>query len=259
MTTTLTYTLGKFVWRELFTKDVAGAKRFYGDMFGWRAEDRPMGPDWSYTLWYNGDKQIGGMMDLAHLPAGSDHVPPHWAVYVSVADVDKAAEVAVAEGGKVLSPCMDIPNVGRFAVVQDPQGAILNLFRSAHGDPEDVSPVAHDFTWENLSTPDPAKAIAFYQKVIGWDTQQMEGDEGTMLFTRKMANGEAVPLASIGPSGDGPPNWGTFVQVADIDASLTKIQSLGAQPIVPRTEIGVGAFGLVQDPFGAFLFLYQQY
>src|SRR5690349_14712130 len=114
MTATLTYTLGAFVWRELLTADVPAAKRFYGELFGWTFEDRPMGPDWFYTIVKLGDKQIAGLMDLANLPEGSPPIPPHWASYVSVDNVDETAARAVAEGGKVLGECHDIPNVGRF-------------------------------------------------------------------------------------------------------------------------------------------------
>lgn len=259
MTATLTYTLGRFVWRELFTRDTAAAKRFYGELFGWSFEDRPMGPDWSYTLWKIGDRQIGGMMDIGNLPAEDAHIPPHWALYVSVDDVDAAAARAVAEGGKVLGQCMDIPGVGRFAVVQDPTGAVLNVFRSANGDPAERAPERHDFCWENLSSTDPDRAIAFWQKVVGWGTTRM-GENPTPLFTRKV-DGKDVELASVGPAPEGShSSWATFVAVDHVKAALDKCRGLGGKVLLERTEIPqVGAFGIIEDPTGAALFVFESH
>lgn len=260
MPTTLTHTLGRFVWRELFTRDIAAAKRFYGALFGWTTEDRPMGPDWSYTIVKTGDKEIAGMMDIAHIPGGGEHVPPHWAVYVSVADVDAAAASAVAEGGKVLGDCMDIPNVGRFAVVQDPQGAIFNLFRSANGDPaDDEMPGVGEFCWESLSTTNPAAAVDFYQKVVGWGVTSMPSPEGPMpLFTRQR-QGQSESLASVGPSPDGQFSaWGTFVGVESVDATVAKAEQLGAKIWLAGTDIpDVGRFAVLEDPTGAAIYVFQ--
>jgi predicted enzyme related to lactoylglutathione lyase len=259
MTATLTYTLGRFVWRELFTRDVEGAKRFYGALFGWTWEDRPMGPDWSYTLWKNGDKQIGGMMDLADMPGDSEKIPPHWAVYVSVENVDETAQRAVEAGGKILSDCHDIPGVGRFAVLQDPDGAVFNLFRSANGDPEDGMPGVGEFCWESLSMTNPAKALAFYQSIIGWGTTTMgEGENAMTLFTR-VANGEPVTLASTGPAPEGTPsNWMTFVGVADAAETVATCCTLGGTVLVDRTPIpDVGAFAILQDPCGTVFAVFE--
>lgn len=252
MTATLTRTLGRFVWRELHTRDVAAAKRFYRALFGWRAEDVPMGPDWSYTLLYLGDKQVGGMNDIANLPDGGVGVPEHWTVYVSVADVDAAAELAISEGARQVAPCMDIPNVGRFAAIQDPQGAHINLFRSTTGDPHDTPPVPGEFCWENLSTSDPASALAFYQKVVGWGVTPFGQD--VSLLTR--AGGE---VATVGQAPDGSPSaWLPFVGVESVSASLEQAAQLGATTHVGVTDIpGVGAFAILEDPTGAVFALFE--
>jgi hypothetical protein len=252
---TPTYTPGKFVWRELFTKDVEGAKRFYAAMFGWNAVERPMGPDWSYTLWMLGDKQVGGMMDIGDLPPELGTIPPHWAVSVSVPDVDAAVRAAEAEGGRALSPCKDIPQVGRFAVVQDPEGAVLNVFHSANGDPADTRPQDHEFCWENLSSTDPARVLGFYQKVVGWSAAPM-GD--ATVFSRQ-AGDETVGVASVGQAPEGSRSyWAPFVGVKAIAPYLAKCQDLGGKVLVDRTPIpDVGAFAVVEDPTGATFFLFE--
>lgn len=248
---TLTYTLGKFVWRELLTRDVEAAKRFYGGLFGWTSKDSPMGPEMIYTLWYNGETQIGGMMDIAALPDG-EGVPPNWGVYVSVEDVDAAAARAVEAGAQIMGECHDIPGVGRFAVVQDPQGVYFNLYRSASGDPEDEMPKVHEFCWEALVTPDPAKALAFYEKVVGWG---VTNENGTPLFTRAGRGDEALYVANVSPTSAGvPPHWATYVAVETLEATNAKCRELGGQVLVERIPVpGYGAFSVLQDPTGAYL------
>jgi predicted enzyme related to lactoylglutathione lyase len=112
---------GAFSWCELLTTDVPEAKRFYSKLFGWTLEPAPM-PGMEYTLVKYGGEQMGGIMSM--LP-GCEGMPPSWGAYVTVADVDATAKLAVEMGGKVLVPPQDIPHVGRFCVLQDPQGATI--------------------------------------------------------------------------------------------------------------------------------------
>jgi len=113
---------GAFSWFELMTSDVDGAKKFYSSLFGWGTEAMPMG-DMNYTIVKVGEEGLGGIMDRPPQAAGS---PPNWGVYVTVNDVDATARKAEELGGKILVPPTDIPNVGRFCVLQDPQGATIS-------------------------------------------------------------------------------------------------------------------------------------
>lgn len=115
--------VGTFCWDELYTRDLEGAKKFYGAIFGWGGK----GGQNEYWHWQNAGKEIGGMMTVQ----GGPSVPPHWLSYVAVSDVDATTRKAEALGGKVLMPGMEIPKVGKFSVVQDPTGAIFSPFRSA--------------------------------------------------------------------------------------------------------------------------------
>lgn len=114
---------GAFSWCELTTADPAGAKAFYGELLGWQLEDMAM-PGMAYTVVKAGTEEMGGIMAV---PPEAQGMPPAWGVYVTVDDVDRRAEQAVRLGGKVLVPARDIPGVGRFCVLQDPQGATLSL------------------------------------------------------------------------------------------------------------------------------------
>jgi uncharacterized protein len=113
---------GAFSWNELMTPDPAGAKEFYRKLFGWEMNDRPV-EGMTYTVLSAGGEEIGGIMGTPPTAAGR---PPSWGTYVTVEDVDATAHLVIELGGKVLVEPTTIPNVGRFALVQDPQGAVIS-------------------------------------------------------------------------------------------------------------------------------------
>lgn len=114
---------GAISWSELTTSDVDAAKTFYGQLFGWSFEDAPM-EEMTYTMVKANGEEVAGMMTI---PAEAGPMPPAWGIYVTVDDVGAAAEKAVALGGKIFVPPMDIPEVGRFCVIGDPQGAFISM------------------------------------------------------------------------------------------------------------------------------------
>lgn len=113
---------GAFSWSELLTTDVEAAKAFYTKLFGWSTKDMPM-EGMNYTVVSAGGKEVGGIMTI---PAVAKGMPPSWGCYVTVDDVDATARTAQELGGKVLLEPKDIPDVGRFCVIQDPQGAVIS-------------------------------------------------------------------------------------------------------------------------------------
>jgi uncharacterized protein len=124
---------GAFSWCELMTSDPAAAKSFYAQIFGWEMKDGPIGGI-DYTVISAGGEQIGGMMKI---PDKSPNMPPSWGTYVTVDNVELTVKKATALGGKVLMEPHDIPDVGKFALIQDPQGAILSVI--SYGQSEPVS------------------------------------------------------------------------------------------------------------------------
>lgn len=120
-------THGAFSWSELMTTDVEAARRFYGTLFGWGTKTMDMagGP---YTTCQVGENSVAGIMKI---PADAGGMPPQWGVYVTVNNVEETIGKAVSMGGKVVMPPMDVPNVGRMAVLQDPQGANLSIIKYA--------------------------------------------------------------------------------------------------------------------------------
>ena len=121
-------TNGAFSWTELMTTDVASARAFYGALFGWQYTDMPMAQGGTYTVISVDGEKVGGMM---RTPASAGNMPSNWGSYVTVDNVDQRAAQAEKLGGTVCVPPTDIPNVGRFAVIQDPQGAVISMITYA--------------------------------------------------------------------------------------------------------------------------------
>jgi len=117
-------TPGAFSWCELMTSDPDAAARFYSALFGWTLETMP-DAGMPYQVIKTGTDAIGGVMGLP--PGAPPGMPPTWAAYVTVADIEAVVKQVTALGGSVMMPPTDIPSVGRFAVIQDPQGAMLNV------------------------------------------------------------------------------------------------------------------------------------
>ncbi len=114
---------GSISWSELMTSDATGAKKFYGEMFGWTYDDMDMG-DMVYSVFKANDDEVGGIMNF---PPDTPPMPPNWGLYVTVDDVDAMAEKAKGLGATIAMPPRDIPDVGRFCVLQDPQGAFISM------------------------------------------------------------------------------------------------------------------------------------
>lgn len=119
-----------FCWNELGTNDTQKAGDFYSNLFGWAREAFP-GPI-EYTMFENGDRSAGGMYKIT---PEMGPIPPHWMVYFAVDDCDAKLQKATELGARVIKPADDIPGVGRFAIVADPQGAAFALIRLEHTDP----------------------------------------------------------------------------------------------------------------------------
>lgn len=235
---------GKFVWFELVSKDVAQAKAFYGEVLGWKSEAVSMG-SFEYEMIKAGSVTVGG-----YAPRKAAGAAPHWTSYVSVDDVDAAAQRVVAKGGKILDAAMDIPGVGRMARVADAQGAEFNLFRDAKDD-ADLAPADGTFYWNELWTTDAAAAVAFYEHVAGYAHKSMDmGPQGTYFVLES----GGLPRAGVMKAMDAKvaPMWLPYVQVADADATAARAARLGGKVHAEPTDIpGIGRFAILADPAGA--------
>lgn len=121
---------GEFCWMELSSNNVETCQQFYAELFGWKMENSKSVPGFNYTEFgVNENEKLGGMFQMTNefCNEAGEMMPSHWMAYVAVDNVDEAAQKVESLGGKVCVQPMDIPNVGRFCVIDDPSGAKLSL------------------------------------------------------------------------------------------------------------------------------------
>ncbi len=243
---------GSLSWAELATTDPAGAKKFYTSLFGWGADDTPMGPgpDDVYTRVQLGGKDVGALYKMM-AEQREQGVPPNWLPYVTVASADDAAKKVRELGGTVVAEPMDVMEYGRFAVLQDPTGGTIAVWQpKQHIGAQHVNEPGA-FCWMELLTGDPEKAGKFYAGLFGWTPKNSNFDASYTEFWQ----GETPigGMMKIKPEwGAMPANWGVYWQVKDVDESAAKARSLGAKVVVEPQDIPtVGRFSALQDPQGA--------
>ncbi|HVJ56021.1 MAG TPA: VOC family protein [Aliidongia sp.] len=238
---------GKFVWYELMTSNMQAAERFYHSVLGWTAKSAGM-PDMDYTLFSAGDRQVAGMMGQ---PAPGAH--PGWLGYVAVEDVDASAAQVKQAGGAVHHEPSDIPGVGRFAVIADPHGAAIALFKGASEGPPPVAQGTPGHTgWHELHAGNLEQDFAFYAKLFGW-TKSDAMDMGEMgvyqLFEiQGTQSGGMMTKMAATPM----PHWLYYFAVADIDGALALVKSGGGQVLNGPVQVPGGSW-IIQalDPQGA--------
>lgn len=241
-----------FVWYELMTTDPAGATAFYSSVVGWKVVDSGMPGPMPYNLLMVGEHHIAGLMGMPpDVPAG---VPSFWSGYVGVPDVDAGAQRYQAAGGQICRAPEDIPNVGRFAVVADPQGATLCLFKGSTDEtpPSPAPGTPGTVGWHELMAADGATAFPFYAEQFGW-TKADAIDMGPMgTYQLFCAGAEPVGGMMTKPPEMPVAAWAYYFNVEAIDAAVERVKAGGGQVINGPMEVPGGSWiinGI--DPQGA--------
>jgi len=254
--------VGRFVWYELLSTDPEGSKAFYTEVVGWKTQPFQEGGD--YVMWVGSQGPLGGVMLLPE-QAKAMGAPSFWQANVEVADVDAAVEEVKRLGGQV-HHAETVPGVGRFAVIGDPQGAVIAIFTPA-GEMTSHDASKHgEFSWHELYTTDHQAAFGFYRQIVGWDKlgEMDMGPMGTYLLwgrEGKQLGGMMTLTGMKTPDGrDVPPSWMYYITVEDFDAALARAKGKGAivingpmpvpggQRIVQLLDPQGAAFALVTTP-----------
>jgi uncharacterized protein len=248
---------GSFCWIELHTTDHPAAKSFYSALFGWVADDMPMGPNDFYTIWKLQGRDAAAGCTLRP-EERSQGVPPHWMIYISVDSADAAVAKAAQLGGKVLAPAFDVMDAGRMAVIQDPTGAIFCPWQANKNAGIGIAGVQGTLCWADLSTPDAKQAADFYTGLFGWQIAADPKDSSGYLHIK---NGEqfigGVPPAAFRQPGT-PPHWMAYFLVDDVDATAAKAKEMGAKLYLPpMTMEGVGRMSVIADSQGAVFSIFK--
>jgi predicted enzyme related to lactoylglutathione lyase len=249
---------GSFIWYELMTGDAAGAKRFYDAVIGWNVAETSDFPNGYRMIGRDDGKFAGGLIELNE-DMRAHGARPMWLGYVSVDDVDAVVTAMEADGAKALMPPFDIPNVGRVAMVADPQGAPLYIMKPTpppgQDDAEsDVFSVDQPqrVRWNELASADQDGAIDYYTKHFGWTQAggMPMGEMGEYKFIQK----DGVGIGAIMKK---PPQlpvslWSYYIGVDDIDRARQAVSDGGGQILMGPMEIPGGEYSLnAVDPQGA--------
>jgi len=262
MQTVTKHAQGTFCWPELATSDPEAAKKFYGSLMGWTANEIPMPPEaggGSYIIFQLGGKDVGAAtrMDPESTKRG---VPPHWGAYVAVNSADAAAKKAKELGATVMMEPFDVMGtVGRMAVIQDPIGAVFCVWQAGTNIGAQVLDEPGALTWTELMTSDTAKAKAFYTALIGWKTEAMPMGQGEYTLFKTADGAKKAGMMGITKEmGPMPPYWLSYFQVRDIEKTVGQAKGLGAKVMVEIQSVpNVARFAILTDPQGAAFALHE--
>ncbi len=243
---------GRFVWHELMTSDPDAAVGFYAKVVGWKAE--PWAHLSSYRLWVMAGTPRGGLMPLTD-EARRMGAPPRWMPYVGVPDVDATVRHAQALGARVSVAPRDIPSVGRFATLADPQGATFSVLQPEPSESvgSDV-PGLGDFSWHELATLDWKAAWEFYQKLFGWEhasSVEMGPGETYWMFKRGGSRQTAGGMYNR-PAGTAlAPQWLCYALVPNADRAAEVVTRSGGKVVTGPMDVpGGDRVAMCIDPHG---------
>jgi predicted enzyme related to lactoylglutathione lyase len=245
--------LGSFVWYDLLTSDPGAAVAFYKDVVGW--ESQSLGSE--YTMFAAAQGPLAGATTLPE-KAKKAGAPPHWTSNVKVADVDATCAKVKELGGRVLTEPSDYPNVGRLAVIADPQGAPLNVFKPNQAMQARDATKPGEFTWSELLADDHETVFRFYAALFGWE-KRADYDTAMGKYLLFTAGGKDVGGMFTKPKAmPAPPHWLYYVEVPDLDGAIEKAKSKGAKLLNGPMEVPGGArIAQLDDPQGAGFALHQ--
>ena len=252
------YKQGTPSWTDLATTDQNAAKSFYSDLFGWSYEDNTMEDmgDMVYTMAVSDGSyaaaifsQMGNEKEMG--------IPPHWNVYMTVKDVDELATHVSENGGSLLmDEPFDVYDAGRMIVATDPTGAVIALWQKKNHIGAGVQSEHGSIAWCELLTGDPAKAIKFYEGLLGVKSETYPmggGGEYHVLTVDGVGVAGVMQMPEHLTAMNVPPHWSTYFQVDDVDATLTKAKSHGAQVAMEPMDIPEAGrrIAFLMDPQGA--------
>ena len=233
-------TVGKFVWHEQVSSDPQRAQDFYTQLFGWETETWKPG-EVDYTM-----ISANGQMHGGFGKALDGAPPPHWLSHVRVDSIDKTIAKAKSAGGKLAAGPFEMSEIGRIAILTDPQGAHISAY-----EPESEGPSPQGvFVWDELGTTDADAAQRFYETVFGWTTSDMGSEYGGYRIFNVGDTGIAGLMAF--PDSQMKPHWQPYVAVGDPDATVAKANELGGSPLMEPMDVpNVGRIAVIRDPQGA--------
>jgi predicted enzyme related to lactoylglutathione lyase len=250
------YSPGTFSWTDLATSNPDAAKAFYSQLFGWEADDRPIGDGAVYSMMLLGGKEVAaiGPQPQQQRDAGA---PPVWNSYITVESADDTLARAEQLGATIHAPAFDVFDVGRMGVVRDPQGAFFMPWEPKTNIGAQVVNAPGALCWNELASPEVEASAAFYGELFGWTVEQFPGVEMPYLIIKNADGRTNGSISGMAPPGT-PPHWLVYFGTESADTTSEQVLELGGKRLVEPTAIGeAGRITVVQDPQGAAFALYS--
>jgi uncharacterized protein len=244
-----------FVWYELMTPDTKAAEAFYRGVVGWGADVQPgMTSGASYTILKAGEAPVAGILAKPK-EAFSGGAKPGWMGYIGVDDVEAYAKRVQAAGGKVHKPVSEIPEVGQFCVVADPQGTVFVLFQAKAGAERPQQPPAGTpgyTSWHELHAVDGKSAFEFYSGIFGWKKAEVMDMGPSGVYQMFAADGPTIGGMMTAMDQANRPGWIYYFNVESADAAAGRVKERGGKVLMGPHEVPGGSW-IVQgiDPQGA--------
>lgn len=257
-------TTNTFCWTEIATTNIETTKNFYKNVFGWETKNSEVPMEGFVYQEYSLPNGIpmGGIFEMQAEMYGGEMPPPHFMNYIAVENIDEMTSKVFDLNGKIVSPPMDIPNVGRFSVVEDLTGAVFSLITLKETyPPSPLSSNPGELTWYELNTKDIEKSKNFYQEFLGWEVNPSEHNKD---YSNISINGVCFGgmLQITQDWGEGweniPSHWLNYVAVADCDETVGKIKENGGNICIDNFVIeNVGKMAVASDQAGAVFSIIQ--
>lgn len=256
MTTRSTHPAGTPCWIDLWTSDVDASRRFYDGLFGWTADD-PSSEFHGYFGFRRKGEWIAGCMGDIGTPDGDMFHPAEnvWKIYLSVDDINAAADAAKQAGATRLTDIVNVGDLGRHVVLADPTGANFALWQAATHPGFTTIDEPGAPTWFELHTRDHSTAVSFYRDVFGIDVE-LVSDTDEFRYATLNGPAECGQVAGIMdahsylPPGMNP-FWAVYFFTDDVDESVAKVVKLGGSVIHGAEDTPYGRIATVADSTGA--------
>ncbi len=239
---------GKFIWFDLVTDDVDGARRFYTELFGWNFQTYGQGES-EYTVILHRKRPIGGL--VVEKPSGEDRNENQWVGYISVPDVKDTVKAVKKGAGEVLLAPTKLPGHGSYAVFTDPEGAVFAVCHSSSGDPPDYQPQVNEWLWAECWSHAPAKAARFYRSIGDYTISKVAVDTDHVALHLKSQGFGRAGVVRI-PEPEIKPGWLYYVRVENLDETIKRAESLGGKVLMaPSDSPDAAHIAIIEDPTGA--------
>ncbi len=237
------YAPGVPCWVDLSTPDTQAAAGFYSALFGWRAGFEAEPEAHGYGLFHLRGKKVAGIGPVFHedLPAG-------WHCYVAVDDLGPVLQRVGEAGGRVALPPTQVMRAGRMAGLRDRENAFLLLWQAGEHQGCELVNEPGAFTWNELTTRDPAAAQEFYPAVFGWS---VGGDAYYTQWRIDEKNIAGMLPMPIDVPAEVPPQWTVYFAVDDVEEAAARVEELGGGKVSPFIDSPAGRLVVVHDPWKA--------